>query len=80
MVSVYLVFLKAGIFRPFLKDRLLSRLLTFIVMRATQREGLKEQQLTVRMFLRDDYLDSRRSKSNVRKSNSIELNPWIEFD
>ena len=23
---------------------------------------------------------SRHSKSNVRKSNSIELNPWIEFD
>ena len=52
MVSVYLVFLKAGIFRPFLKGRLLSRLLTFIVKRPAQREGLKEQQLTVRMFLR----------------------------
>ena len=25
-------------------------------------------------------INSRRSKSNVRKSNSIELNPWIEFD
>ena len=24
--------------------------------------------------------ESRHSKSNVRKSNSIELNPWIEFD
>ena len=23
---------------------------------------------------------ARHSKSNVRKSNSIELNPWIEFD
>ena len=23
---------------------------------------------------------TRHSKSNVRKSNSIELNPWIEFD
>ena len=48
MVSVYFVFLKAGIFRPFLK----SRLLTLIVKRPTQREGLKKQQLTVRMFLR----------------------------
>ena len=45
MVSVYLVFLKAG-------KRADSRLLTFIVKRPTQREGLKEQQLTVRMFLR----------------------------
>ena len=48
MVNVYLLFLKAGIFRLFLK----GRLLTSTVKRATQREGLKEQQLTVRMFLR----------------------------
>ena len=48
MVNVYLLFLKAGIFRPFLK----GRLLTSTVKRATQHEGLKEQQLTVRMFLR----------------------------
>ena len=26
------------------------------------------------------FLGARHSKSNVRKSNSIELNPWIEFD
>ena len=48
MVNVYLLFLKAGMFRPFLK----GRLLTSTVKRATQREGLKEQQLTVRKFLR----------------------------
>ena len=56
MVNVYLLFLKAGIFRPFLK----GRLLTSTVKRATQREGLRGQQLTVRIFLRqlrDDYLD-----------------------
>ena len=48
MVNVYLLFLKAGIFRPFLK----GRPLTSTVKRATQLEGLKEQQLTVRVFLR----------------------------
>ena len=48
VVNVYLLFLKAGIFWPFLK----GRLLTSTVKRATQHEGLKEQQLTVRMFLR----------------------------
>ena len=29
-------------------------------------------------FLNQDK--SRHSRSNFRKSNSIELNPWIEFD
>ena len=48
MVNVYLLFLKAGIFRLFLKGRPLSS----TVKRATQREGLKEQQFTVRVFLR----------------------------